>query len=109
MFDPKDSVTEASSTERMDAHRATARRVLNALFEVDAQDVPLTDATALSDFAGHSLTGASGTTSMSAWAIRVKEQVYAYFGIDCEVDEPLVDVLVRLETAEHGVRLVRQR
>ena len=109
MFDLKDSVTEASSTERMDAHRATARRVLKALFDVDMQDAPLTDATALSDFAGHGLPGIPGTVSTSAWAIRVKEQVYAYFGIDCEVDEPLVDVLVRLETAEHGVRLVRQR
>jgi len=103
MFDPMDSGTEVCSTERIDAHRATARRVLKALFELEAQHVQLSDATTLADFAG-----VLGVACARAWTIRVKEQVYAHFGIDCEVDEPLVDMLVRLESAEHGVRLVRQ-
>jgi len=103
MFDPMDSSTEVLSSERIDAHRATARRVLKALFELEAQNLQLSDATTLADFAG-----VLGVARAPAWAIRVKEQVYAHFGIDCEVDEPLVDMLVRLESAEHGVRLVRQ-
>ena len=109
MYVPSDLRTEGSSTERVDAHRLTARRVLRDLFGLGEQDVGLTDATTLSDFAKIALNGAAAASSERAWAIRVKEQVYANYGIDCEVDEPFVDLLVRLETAEHGVRLSRQK
>jgi len=109
MYVSTDSHIEGASTQRMDAHRATARRVLKELFDLEADAVDLTDATTLSDFAQNSATSAAASGSLRAWAIRVKEQVYAYFGIDCEVDEPLVDVLVRLEAAEHGVRFAHQQ
>lgn len=109
MYDASDFRTQGSSTERMDAHRATARRVLRELFGLDEQDVRLTDATTLSDFAGRVSNGAAASCSARAWAISVKERVYAQYGIDCEVDEPFVDLLVRLETAEHGVRLSRHK
>ncbi len=109
MYESSDFRTEGSSTERVDAHRTTARRVLRELFGLDERDLGLTDATTLSDFAQVVLNGAVTGPSARAWAIGVKEQVYAYYGIDCEVDEPFVDMLVRLETAEHGVRLTHQR
>lgn len=109
MYDSSDFRTEGSSTERVDAHRTTAHRVLRELFGLDERDVGLTDATTLSDFAQVVLNGAASGSSARAWAINVKEQVYAYYGIDCEVDEPFVDLLVRLETAEHGVRLSRRK
>ena len=109
MYDSSDLRIEGSSTERVNAHCSTARRVLKDLFGLEVQDVGLTDATTLSDFAKIVLNGAAATSSLRAWAIGVKEQVFAHYGIDCEVDEPFVDLLVRLETAEHGVRLTRQK
>jgi hypothetical protein len=109
MYVSSDFRTEGSSTERVDAHRLTARRVLRDLFGLEEQDVGLTDATTLSDFAKLALNGTATSSSARAWAIGVKEQVYAHYGIDCEVDEPFVDLLVRLESAEHGVRLTRQK
>jgi len=109
MYGSNDLRAEGSSTERVDAHRLTARRVLRELFDLDEQGVGLTDATTLSDFARFALNGAATNASARAWAICVKEKVYAQYGIDCEIDEPLVDLLVRLETAEHGVRLTRHK
>ena len=109
MYDSSDLRNEGSSTERVDVHRTTARRVLRELFDLDERKVGLTDATTLSDFAGLVLNGAATSSSARAWAIGVKEQVYAHYGIDCEVDEPFVDLLVRLESAEHGVRLTRTK
>jgi len=108
MFDPESCRSEIASTELIDAFRGTARRVLKDLFDLDDQSVPLTDVTTLSDLSGRALVGTVGTLSSRAWAIQVKEQVYARYGISCEIDEPLVDLLVRLESADHGVRLVRQ-
>ena len=109
MYGSSDFRSEGPSTERMDAHRATARRVLRELFGLEEQDVGLTDATTLSDFAELVSKATAASCSIRAWAIGVKERVYAHYGIDCEVDEPFVDLLVRLETAEHGVRLTRHK
>jgi len=108
MFDPTTFRGESATTERIDAHRATARRVLRELFEIDADTLGLSDATTLSDLSEHVPAGAAVVMTARAWAICVKERVFANFGIDCEVDEPLVELLVRLESAEHGIRFVSQ-
>ncbi|SPE34558.1 hypothetical protein SBBP1_730052 [Burkholderiales bacterium] len=108
MFDPVSCTTQSASTELVDAFRGTAKRVLKDLFDLEPESIALSDVTTLSDLSGHAIVGMTGALSPRAWAIGVKEQVYARYGISCEVDEPLIDLLVRLETADHGVRLVRQ-
>src|SRR5271169_474560 len=98
MYDPVASGTELASTELVDSLRGTAKRVLKDLFDLDVEGVVLSDVTTLSDLRGHALVGIAGAVSPRAWAISVKEQVFARYGISCEIDEPLIDLLVRLET-----------
>lgn len=96
MFEQASPGVAGAQRERVDAFRAGARRVLKDLFNLDADRVVLSDETTLLDLA-EDAAGVAGAT-------RIKQLVYANYGITCEADEPLVDVLARLATAERGVR-----
>jgi Ribonuclease G/E len=105
MYSSRPSQSENPGAQAVDSHRGTAQRLLRDLFGLDLEHVLISDMTTLSDLVGHVLAGKDPAASARAWAIRVKEQVFAHFGIDCEADEPLLDLLVRLESAERGVRV----
>lgn len=102
MFDLPPPHAETTPSERMDGYRQTARRVLKDLFNLEVSGLSLSDNTTLLDFAEDAVEDCDFSR---VWALCLKEQVYARYGIACEADEPLVDVLARLESAEHGVHV----
>jgi hypothetical protein len=106
MFDRPPSHVDSTGNERMDAFRASARRVLMALFNLDVAGLAISDNTTLLDFAEDA--AAEDACFLRVWAECIKQQVLSHFGISCEAHEPLVDVLARIESAEHGERYSRE-
>jgi hypothetical protein len=90
---------------RVEQFRAAARRVLRDLFNLDADRCAISDETTLLDFAGEEDSGTPDIEYSMIWGNCLKNQIFERYGINCEPDEPLVNLLARLETAEHGVRL----
>ena len=58
----------------------------------------------VADFEGCSLPNISEPLTPMGWRIRVRDRVFAYFGVTCDVDEPLSTLIARIELAERGVR-----
>lgn len=90
---------------RVEQFRAAARRVLRDLFNLDADSVAISDETTLLDFAQDEDCERADSEFAMIWGNCLKGQIFERYGINCEPDEPLVNLLARLETAEHGVRL----
>jgi len=89
------------AAKQMAARSGTARRILNQLFGFEPPAID--DSCALADFEGCSLPDAPGVLSPMEWRILVKDRVYACYGVDCDVDEPLSTLVARVDLAEHGV------
>jgi hypothetical protein len=85
-----------------EAHPATVRRVLQQLFHIDAAAID--DAWTLGDFEGCNLPNVTEKLTRMGWRIRVRDRVFACFGVSCDIDEPLSDLAARIELAERGVR-----
>jgi hypothetical protein len=79
---------------------ATARRVLQHLLGIELAAID--EACALADFEGCNLPDGPALTPME-WRIRVKERVFACYGVDCHIDEPLSTLAARIELTERGV------
>jgi hypothetical protein len=92
----------ARKTARQKAARSgTARRILRQLFGLEPSAID--ESCALVDFEGCSLPHVPGVLSPMEWRIHVKDRVYACYGVDCDVDEPLSTLVARVDLAEHGV------
>jgi hypothetical protein len=85
-----------------EAHPGTARRVLQQLFEINPASID--EAWTLADFEGCNLPGMTGPLTPMGWRIRVRDHVFTCFGVSCDIDEPLSDLVSRIEMAERGVR-----
>jgi hypothetical protein len=85
-----------------EAPLATARRVLQQLFDVNPATID--ESWTLADFEGCNLLGVSEPLTAMGWRIRAREQVFTCFGVSCDIDEPLSDLVTRIEMAERGVR-----
>jgi hypothetical protein len=88
------------AAKRKPARPGTARRVLQQLFGIDPATID--ESRALADFEGCNLPGGPALTPRE-WRIRVKDCVFACYGVDCDIDEPLSTLVARIELAEHGV------
>jgi hypothetical protein len=84
-----------------EARRGTARRVLRQLFGIDPAEID--ESGTLADFEGCKLPDTAMPLTGMGWRIRVKDRVFACFGVTCDVDEPLSTLITRIELAEHGV------
>jgi hypothetical protein len=105
MLDSPTHPIDAPASERVDAFRGSAQRVLKELFNLDVTGIVISDNTTLLDFVEDA---GEDACFYRVWAECIKQQVFARFGIECEAHEPLVDVLARLETAERGIRYTRE-
>jgi len=79
---------------------STVSRVLAELFETD--DFHVCDFAALRDFRGRRVRGSDAGQSGADWSVAVRDRIYARYGIECDLDEPLELLLARIEAAEHG-------
>jgi hypothetical protein len=95
-------ITSARALREDDARPSTARRVLQQLFDIDPAAID--DAWTLADFEGCNLPAVSEPLTRMGWCIRVRDRVFACFGVTCDIDEPLSDLVARIELAERGVR-----
>ena len=84
-----------------EARLSTARRVLQELFDVDLATID--ESGTLADYEGCDLPDVTEPLTRMAWRIRVKDRIFACFGVHCEIDEPLSTLLARIELAECGV------
>lgn len=84
------------------ARESTLRRVLLQLFEIES--VTIDETWTLADFEGCSLPSVAEPLTPMGWRIRVRDRVFAYFGVTCDIDEPLSNLVARIEMAERGVR-----
>jgi hypothetical protein len=92
-----------AQASRNDALRSgIARRVLQQLFELDVAAVD--DSDTLADFENCSLPGVVEPLTRMGWRIRVKDHIYSRFGVNCEIDEPISNLVARIHLAESGVR-----
>lgn len=85
-----------------EARAGTVRKVLQQLFDIDA--VTVDESWALADFEGCNLPDVTEKLTRMGWRIRVQDRVFACFGVTCDIDEPLSDLVARIELAERGVR-----
>jgi hypothetical protein len=83
---------------------AAARRILQQILKVDPDTID--ESQSLSDFEGCALPDIFEPLSRMAWRIRVQDRVFSYFGVNCDLDEPLSTLVARIELAERGVRYV---
>ena len=95
------AATTRKAAKQQRARVGTARRVLQQLFGVEPATID--ESCALADFEGCNPPGAPVLTPM-AWRIWVKDRVFACYGVDCQIDEPLSTLVARIELAERGVR-----
>ena len=91
----------AKAAKQESARPGTAHRVLQQILGIDLAGI--NESCALADFEGCNLPDGPALTAME-WRIRVKERVYACYGVDCHIDEPLSTLAARIELAERGVR-----
>lgn len=93
--------TAARKAAKRKARTGTARRILQQLFGLEPAAID--ESSALADFEGCSLPDVPGVLSPMEWRILVKDRVFACYGVDCDVDEPLSTLVARVDLAEHGV------
>ena len=95
-------VVTSSRAAREDEAHDTTRRVLHQLFDIDP--LAIDDSWTLADFEGCNLPKVTEPLTRMGWRIRVQDRVFACFGVTCDIDEPLADLVARIEMAERGVR-----
>jgi len=95
-------VTSGRALREDDAQTSTVRRVLQQLFDIDPATID--ESWTLADFEGCNLPEVSEPLTRMGWRIRVRDRVFACFGVTCDIDEPLSDLVLRIEMAERGVR-----
>jgi hypothetical protein len=96
------AVATGCASREGQAQPCTVGRVLQQLFQIDRAAIDET--WTLADFEGCKLPGVSEPLTAMGWRIRVRERVFTCFGVSCDIDEPLSDLVARIELAEHGVR-----
>jgi hypothetical protein len=97
--------TNGHTARQQSAWTGTARRVLQQLFEVDPAAID--ESKTLADFEGCDLRDIAGPLTPMGWRIRLKDRIFACFGVNFDIDEPLSTLVARIELAEHGVRYAR--
>jgi hypothetical protein len=95
-------VASSWSPREEQAQGCTTRRVLQQLFDINPSAID--ESWTLSDFEGCKLPQVAEALTPMGWRIRVRDLVFAFFGVTCEIDEPLSDLVARIEMAERGVR-----
>jgi ADP-ribose pyrophosphatase YjhB (NUDIX family) len=102
MFEATPHRPPAGAPERAQQLRQFAQRVLKEIFNLDAEGVEISEDTTFYDFAGE---GSQDPHYSLVWAECLKQEMFGRYGITCEAHEPVLDVLARLQCAEHGVRV----
>ncbi len=79
----------------------TIRRILKHLFDIEPATID--GSATLGDFESYPLANTAGALTPTGWRTRVRDRVYFWFGVDCDIDEPLSVLAARIELAERGV------